>query len=149
MTSLALLALKFYDSIWLKESESEVVQSCPTLWEPMECSLPGFSVHEVFQARILKWVAFSFSRGSSQPRDQTLVSHIAGRCFTGLSHQGALNINRLESNGTKISDKIRPWSSISKWNDTPRGATSVPRHCQKTKEWVVAQILEISTPSQK
>ena len=63
------------------ESESEVAQSCPTLCDPMDCSLPSSSVHGIFQARVLEWVAIAFSRGSSQPRDQTLVSHIAGRCF--------------------------------------------------------------------
>ena len=46
------------------------------------CNLPGSSVHGIFQARVLEWVAISFSRGSSQPRDGTWVSHIAGRCFT-------------------------------------------------------------------
>ena len=61
------------------ESESEVAQSCPTLCNPMACSLPGFSVHGILQARILEWVAISLSRGSSQPRDQIQVSHIAGR----------------------------------------------------------------------
>ena len=45
------------------ESESEVSQSCPTLCDPMDCSLPGFSVRGIFQARILEWVAISFSRG--------------------------------------------------------------------------------------
>ena len=55
------------------ESEREVAQSCPTLSDPMDCSLPGSSVHEIFQARILEWVAISFSRGSSRPRDQTQV----------------------------------------------------------------------------
>ena len=53
----------------------------------MDCSLPGSSVHEIFQARVLEWVAVSFSRGFSQPRDQTRVSRIAGRCFYHLSHQ--------------------------------------------------------------
>ena len=48
----------------------------------MDCSLPGSSVHGIFQARILEWIAISFSRGSSQPRDRTWVSHIIGRCFT-------------------------------------------------------------------
>ena len=61
---------------------SEVAQSCPTLWDPMDCSLPGSSVHGIFQARVLEWVAVTFSRGSSQPRDQTRVSRIAGRRFT-------------------------------------------------------------------
>ena len=49
---------------------------------PMDCSLQGSSVHGIFQARILEWVAISFSRGSSQPRDRTRVFHIVGRCFT-------------------------------------------------------------------
>ena len=53
-------------------------QSCPTLYNPMDCSPPGSSVHEIFQARILEWVAVSFSRGSSQPKDQTWVSCTAG-----------------------------------------------------------------------
>ena len=55
------------------DSESEVTQSCPTLCDPMDCSLPGSSVHRIFQARVLEWVAISFSRGSSQPRDRTQV----------------------------------------------------------------------------
>ena len=44
------------------ESESEVAQSCPTLSDPMDCSLPGSSVHRIFQARVLEWVATAFSR---------------------------------------------------------------------------------------
>ena len=64
------------------ESKSEVAQSRPTLCNPMDCSLPGSSARGIFQARILEWVAISFSRGSSQPRDWTQVSHIIGRCFT-------------------------------------------------------------------
>ena len=63
------------------ESVSEVAQSCPTLCDPMDCSLPGFSVHGILQARILEWVTISFSRGSSRPRDQTRVSCIGGRRF--------------------------------------------------------------------
>ena len=59
-----------------------VTQLCPTLCNPMDCSLPGSSVQEIFQARILECVAISFSRGSSQPRNQTQVSCIAGRFFT-------------------------------------------------------------------
>ena len=48
----------------------------------MNCSLPGSSVHGIPQARILEWVAISFSRGSSQPRDKTWISCIASRLFT-------------------------------------------------------------------
>ena len=61
--------------------EGEVAQSCLTVCNPMDCSLPGFSVHGILQARILEWVTISFSRGSSQPRDRTQVSCIGGRRF--------------------------------------------------------------------
>ena len=57
-------------------------QSFPTLCDPVDCSPPGSSVHGIFQARILAWVAISFSRGSSRPGDWTRVSCIAGRLFT-------------------------------------------------------------------
>ena len=63
------------------KSKSEVTQSCPTRSNSMDYSLPGSSVHGIFQARILEWVANSFSKGSSQPRDRTQLSCIAGRCF--------------------------------------------------------------------
>ena len=43
------------------ESESEVTQSCPTLSDPMDCSFPGSSIHEIFQARVLEWGAIAFS----------------------------------------------------------------------------------------
>ena len=69
-------------SIMKAESESEVTQSCLTLCDPMDCSLPSSSVHGIFQARTLEWVAISFSRGSFQPRDRTQISHTAGRRFT-------------------------------------------------------------------
>ena len=55
----------------------KVAQSCPTLDDPMDQT-----IHGILQARILEWVAYPFSRGSSQPRDQTQVSHIAGKFFT-------------------------------------------------------------------
>ena len=64
------------------KGRSEVAQSCPTLCDPMNCSLPGSSVHGILQARILEWVAISFSRRPSWPRDWTQVSCIVGRCFT-------------------------------------------------------------------
>ena len=55
----------------------KVAQLCPTLYDPMD-----YTVHGILQARILEWVAFPFSRGSSQPRDWTQVSYIAGGFFT-------------------------------------------------------------------
>ena len=63
----AVLTHNFYhDNSW-----SEVAQSCVTLCSPMDCSLPGSSIRGIFQARVLEWVAISFSRGSSRPREQT------------------------------------------------------------------------------
>ena len=64
------------------ESVSEVAQSCPTLCDPMDYSLPGSSVSGIFQARILEWVAIPFSRRSARPRDWTRVSRTVGRRFT-------------------------------------------------------------------
>ena len=64
-----------------RKKEIEVPQSCLTLCDPVDCSLPGFSIHGILQARILGWVVIFFSRGSSRPRDQTRLSRIAGRCF--------------------------------------------------------------------
>ena len=60
-----------------KKVKVKVAQSCLTLCDPMDCI-----VHGILQARILEWVAIPFPRGSSQPRDQTQVSPIAGRFFT-------------------------------------------------------------------
>ena len=68
--------------IYQYESESEVAQSCPTLCDPMDCSLSGSSFHGIFQVRVLEWIAISFFRGYSQPRNRTRVSLIAGRLFT-------------------------------------------------------------------
>ena len=70
-----------FSTYWLSLF-SEVTQSCPTLCNSMDCSLPGFSVHGILQARILEWVTISFFRGSSRPRDRNQVSHIAGRHFS-------------------------------------------------------------------
>ena len=64
---------------------AKLLQSCPTLWDLVDCSPPGFSIRGILQARILEWVAMTFSRGSSRPRDWTRISGdscVAGRFFT-------------------------------------------------------------------
>ena len=75
-----------YNTGWqqmlISEVKMLVAQTCLPLCNPMDCSPPGSSVHGILQARILERVAISFSRGSSQLRDQTWVSYIAGRLFT-------------------------------------------------------------------
>ena len=67
------------------QCEVKVAQLCPTL-----CNLMDYTVHGILQAKILEWVAFPFSMGSSQPRDGTRVSCVASRLFYPLSHQEAL-----------------------------------------------------------
>ena len=58
-----------------------VIQSCLPHCDPLDCSPPGFSVHGILQARVLEWVAITFSKASSQPRNGSPVSRIAGRLF--------------------------------------------------------------------
>ena len=78
--------IRFLTSWKWKWSQSVVSDSATprtvAYQDPMDCSLPGFSVHEIFQAIVLEWISISFSRGSSRPRDWTQVSRIVGRCFT-------------------------------------------------------------------
>ena len=106
-----------------------VTQSCLTLCDPMDCSLPGSSVHGILQARILVWVAIPFSRGSSWPRDRTQVSYIAGRFFTiwatrvaGSPHH-SLHWGHV---GTKAS-RHSPGSGGPSWAYEPRERGTSPR----------------------
>ena len=71
--------LRYVDEIEVKWSEA--AQSCPTLCDPMDCSLPGSSLHGILQSRVLEWAAISFSRGSSRLRDRAQVFCTAGRRF--------------------------------------------------------------------
>ena len=72
-----IMHLTIWKDFFLNKVKVKVTQSCPTLCDPMD-----HTVHGILQVRILEWVAFPFSRGSSQPRDRTQVSCIAGRFFT-------------------------------------------------------------------
>ena len=77
--------LSYKGSPWLlivKGNESEVAQLCLTLCDPMDCHLPASSIHRIFLAIVLKWIAISFSSRSSQSRDGTQVSRIVDRRFT-------------------------------------------------------------------
>ena len=105
----------FKISTW--EMKVKVTQSCPTLCDPMDCSLLGSSIHGILQTRILEWVAVPFSRGSSHSRDRTQVPLIAGRflpseppekpkntgvgnqwiCPTQESNQGLLHCRQVDS----------------------------------------------------
>ena len=102
-----------------------ILQLCPTLCDPLDCSPLGSSVHGILQARILEWVAISFSRGSSQPRDQTLVSWIAGRFFTIWTTREALRVVQwlsihLPVQGTQVQFLV--------WKDPTYHVTTKPVH---------------------
>ena len=82
--------------IELPHIQSLHVSACPTLCDPMDCSLRGSFAHEILQARILEWVAMPFSMGSSQTRDWTSFSCIscnAGRFFTHWATLGAYSFH--------------------------------------------------------
>ena len=72
-----LLQLKYTVAWQMSTDCSKSLQSCLILCDPMDCSLPGSSVHGILQARILEWVAVSSSRGSFQPRDWTRISYVS------------------------------------------------------------------------
>ena len=97
----------FYILRW----KCEFAQSCPTLWDPMDCSLPGCTVRGIFQARVLEWVAISFSRGFSWLRDRTWVSNrtwvscIVGRCYTLYATREALRW-KIKTNHFRIYDAV-------------------------------------------
>ena len=112
-----------------RKKENEVAQVCLTLCDPMDYSLPGSSVHGIFQAIVLKWITISFSRGSSQHRDRTRVSRIVDRCFTvwatreNLSEVKSLSRARLFATPWIIActKLLRPWHFQGKkyWSGLP------------------------------
>ena len=97
---------------------SEAAQSCPTLCDPMDCILPGSSIHGIFQAIVLEWIAISFSRGSSQPRDRTRVSRIVDRRFTVWATRAAEGAIRMRVH--RMSDDLGPWRTWSCIKDVMR-----------------------------
>ena len=76
-----ILKTKYMLKTFAKEKQKPDFAKVRTLCDPVDCSPPNSSIYGILQARILEWVAISFSMGSSRPRDQTQVSCIAGRCF--------------------------------------------------------------------
>ena len=104
-----------------------VIQLCPTLFNPIDYSPPGSSVHGIFQARILEWVAISFSRESSQPGDRTQVSCTAGRFFTIWATREA-NSKAEDSNwlGQKDGKSLENRILIGQMGKEGQGAEHVP-----------------------
>ena len=72
-----------------KRGEREVAQSCPTLCDPMDCSLPGFSVHGIFQAIVLEWIAISISKGFFPTQGSNPGLPHCRQALYRLSHQGS------------------------------------------------------------
>ena len=92
------------DSTDMKEKkESEVAQSCLTLCDPMDCSLPGSSVHGIFQARVLEWVAISFSEDLLNPGNPGLLHY--KQTLYRLNHHGNHVVNRHEFKQTSGDSK--------------------------------------------
>ena len=85
----------------------KVTQLCQILCNPMDCSLPGSFIHGIFQARILEWVAISFSRGSSRPRDRTRVSCTADSLLSEPPVKSSLVLSHTQNQ--------RLFRSLSKW----------------------------------
>jgi len=81
------------DKVW--SEWSEVAQSCPTVCDPMDCSLPCSSVHRIFQARVLEWVAISFSTGMGRELE-ICISKFPGEADAGWSKDHAWRITALE-----------------------------------------------------
>ena len=99
--------LSFQDCKWTVHT-----QSCLTLCDPMDCSPPGSSVHEISQTRILEWVPISFSRGSSWPRDQTRISGMDRRILDHWTTREALCVKPLKSKEFWSLGPVTQWS---KW----------------------------------
>ena len=100
----------------------EVSQFCPTLWDPMDCSLPDSSLHGILQARVLEWVAISFSRESSQPRHWTRVSCIPGRRFNLWATREAPRDRQLDPVGIDSSKPMHCNLIFMTWQKQSRAA---------------------------
>ena len=82
------------------------LQLCSSLNHPVECSPPGSSLPGILQARILEWVATPSSRGSSQPRDRSRVSHIVNRRFTIWATREVMSEKAMETHSSSLAWKI-------------------------------------------
>ena len=103
-----------------------VTQSCLTLCDHLDCSPPGSSVHGIFKARILEWVAISFSRGSSRLRDRTQFYCFAGRFFIILATREAHMLTSVQFNSVQFSSAIQ--SCLTLCDPMNRSTQGLPVH---------------------
>ena len=116
-----------------------VTQSRLTLWDHMDCSLSGSSVHGIFQARILKWIVISFSRGSSQPRGRNWVSYIASRVFIIWATRGdqfcLLQFSSVQFSRSVMSDSLSPRESQHARPPCPSPTPGVHSDSRPSSQW--------------
>ena len=127
--------------------ESEVAQSCPTLCDPMDCSLSGSSVHGIFQARVLEWIAISFSKGSSQPRNWTRVSRFAGRRFTvWATREASTSVSFLSKthNNASLGKKHQTNPGNGRSHNKPDQCSFKLSRSSKSRGWRLSQPSEVS-----
>ena len=119
---------------------TKLLQSCPTLCDPMDSSLPGSYVHGILQARIREWVAVFLSRGSSQTRYQTPISYVSctGRQF--LYHQHHLQSPLNFFCGAQSLSSVRPF--VTPWTMAHQAPLSMEA---RIKEWVTMPFSKISS----
>ena len=109
-----------------------VAQSCPTLFDPMDCSPLGSSVRGILQARILPWIAILFSRGVSQPKDWNCISWIAGRFFTIWATRKAWELPRTVD--SQAASQTLPGHSYLSFNQPARWHGCIlkaEKHCRR------------------
>ena len=121
----------------------KVVQLCPTLCNPVD-----YTVHGILQARILEWVAFPFSRGSSQPRDQTQVSHITGGFFTSWATRVSIGYILFSepSAGSKeylssVQLLSRVWLFVTPWTAAPQASLSITNSWSPPKSMSIESVM--------
>ena len=124
--------------MYLKKVKVLVTQSCATLCDPMDCSLPVSSVHGILQARVLEWVAISFSRGYSQPRDWTWSPALRSRFLTtgplGKALQCDLELFIDWFCWSRQQTFEKHWSMVFNFNFTLESLQLKERDCQRERE---------------
>ena len=126
-----------------------VLQSCLTLCDLRDCSLPDSSVHGIFQARIVEWVAIPFSRGSSLPGDRTWVSHIARGFFTVWAIREAPLISLLTRyKGIQLRSSQLDWmhrAGNAGWDTKRRTSSPDPPSSQNLHMFTNTEALQMSS----